>query len=136
MSDNSLHLESHKIIAPPEPGSIRLLGNTNTIFLFIDSKYALSKNGETRIDSRKMIPRIFNMENPFNVKGKNHTTKPVNISTIKIRIRMTLSTQENISQLHPTMMVSISLNSHQVWWKLELSFSLSLLLYFSLDGMR
>ena len=30
-----------------------------------------------------MTLRIFNMENLFNVKGKNHGTKPVNISTIK-----------------------------------------------------
>ena len=37
---------------------------------------------KTRIENRRMTPRIFNMKNPFNEKGKNHGTKPVNISTI------------------------------------------------------
>jgi len=58
------------------------LGNTNTISLSVELKYALSKNGKTRIEGRKMTPRIFNLENLFNGKGKNHRTKPVNIFTI------------------------------------------------------
>ena len=52
-----------------------------------------------------LINEFFSMKNPFNVKGKNHRTKPVNISTVKSRITMTLSTQESISQPHPTRMI-------------------------------
>lgn len=52
-----------------------------------------------------MTPRIFNMENYFNVKNKNHEIKPVNIFTIKSRITMTLSIKENTSQLHPIRMI-------------------------------
>jgi len=52
-----------------------------------------------------MIPKTFNVKNLFNVKGKNLGIKSVNISTIKSRIIMTLSIQENISQPHPTRMV-------------------------------
>jgi len=52
-----------------------------------------------------MAPRIFNEKNPFNVKGKNHGSKPINISTIKSKITMTLSIQENISRPHSTRMV-------------------------------
>jgi len=48
-----------------------------------------------------MIPIIFNVKNSFNMKCKNHGIKPINIFTIKSRITMTLSIQENISQPYP-----------------------------------
>ena len=37
---------------------------------------------KTRIKTRKMTSRIFNVENPFNVKAKKHEIKPENIFTI------------------------------------------------------
>ena len=52
-----------------------------------------------------MTSRIFNVKNFFDVKGKIHRTKPVNIFTIKSRITMTLSIKENTSQLHPIRMI-------------------------------
>jgi len=90
---------------------------------------------KTRIESRRMTPIIFNMENPFNVKGKNHMTKPVNISTIKSRITMTLLIQENISQPHPTRMVyNFSLLSPSVV-KTRILFLIITLAFMGLDGI-
>ena len=50
--------------------------------IFIEKK-------KTRVEGRRMTPRIFNVKSPFN--------EPVNIFTIKSRITMTISIKNNIS---------------------------------------
>jgi len=59
-----------------------------------------------------MTPNIFNVENPFNVKGKNHETKPANISTVKVELQW-LSQYKTISfNLTQQGRFTILLNSH------------------------
>ena len=79
---------------------------TPALFLSLQTQNRhLAEIEKIRIENRRMAPRIFNEKNPFNVKGKNHGSKPINISTIKSKITMTLSIQENISRPHSTRMV-------------------------------
>ena len=75
------------------------------MFMMNNWRYIERRAEKPRIKNKRMTQRIFNVKNPFNVKGKNQKTKSIDISTIKSRITMTLSIQENIFTHRPIRMI-------------------------------